>query len=83
LNLLGVLSGKSILRPWRIAVFSCFLFTAAFTPTPDPITMTLLAIPLCLIYFAAGLFALLVDKRRNKNSEVDTGVTPISKPEEI
>jgi Sec-independent protein secretion pathway component TatC len=45
--------------------------------------MTLLAIPLCLIYFSAGLFALLVDKRRNKNSEVDTGVTPISKPEEI
>ena len=83
LNLLGILSGKSILRPWRIAVFSCFLFAAAFTPTPDPITMIILAIPLCLIYFSAGLFALLVDKRRKKSSDSDSGVTPIAKPEEI
>jgi sec-independent protein translocase protein TatC len=64
-------------------VFSCFLFTAAFTPTPDPITMIILAIPLCLIYFSAGLFALLVDKRRKKSSDSDSGVTPIAKPEEI
>jgi sec-independent protein translocase protein TatC len=83
LNLLGILSGKSILRPWRIAVFSCFLFTAAFTPTPDPITMIVLAIPLCLIYLSAGVFALLVDKRRHKNSNNDPGVTPIPKPEDI
>jgi sec-independent protein translocase protein TatC len=83
LNLLGIISGKSILRPWRIAVFSCFLFTAAFTPTPDPITMTLLAIPLCMIYFAAGLFALLVDRKRGKNDPIDPGVTPIPKPESI
>jgi sec-independent protein translocase protein TatC len=83
LNLLGVISGKSILRPWRIAVFSCFLFTAAFTPTPDPITMTLLAIPLCMIYFAAGLFALFVDRKRKKKNQIDPGVTPISKPESI
>jgi sec-independent protein translocase protein TatC len=83
LNLLGILSGRSILRPWRIAVFSCFLFTAAFTPTPDPITMTLLAIPLCLIYFSAGLFALIVDRRRDKHSDGNLGVTPIPKPEDI
>lgn len=83
LNLLGAISGRSILKPWRIAVFSCFLFTAAFTPTPDPITMTVLAIPLCLIYFSSGLFALLVDKRRVKRQESDPGVTPISKPDVI
>ena len=83
LNLLGIVSGSSILKPWRMAVFSCFLFTAAFTPTPDPITMTVLAIPLCLIYFSSGIFALLVDKRRSKSRESDPGVTPISKPDMI
>lgn len=83
LNLLGLLAGRSILKPWRIAVFSCFLFTAAFTPTPDPITMTVLAIPLCLIYFAAGVFALGVDRRRSKQSKNDLGLTQISPPEEI
>lgn len=83
LNLLGILSGKSILKPWRLAVFLCFFFTATFTPTPDPITMTLLAIPLCLIYFISGLFALLTDKRRSQRSSKDTGVTPIEKPKAV
>ena len=83
LNILGVISGRSILKPWRIAVFLCFLFTATFTPTPDPITMTLLAIPLCLIYFLSGLFALLMDKRKAKGQIMDIGATAIDKPENI
>lgn len=83
LNLLGVLSGKSILKPWRTAVFLCFLFTATFTPTPDPITMTLLAIPLCLIYFTSGVFALLTDKRRDRGKDHSLEVSPIEKPEAI
>jgi sec-independent protein translocase protein TatC len=83
LNLLGVLSGKAILKPWRLAVFLCFVFTASFTPTPDPVTMTLLAIPLCLLYFASGIFALLVDKKRNKKGIDKTGLSAINEPEEI
>lgn len=69
-NLIGFIRGKTILRPWRVWVFGIFLFTAAFTPTPDPLTMTLLALPLCALYFIAGGIALLVDKRRDKRSSV-------------
>jgi len=83
LNLLGALSGRAILKPWRLAVFLCFLFTATFTPTPDPVTMTLLAIPLCLLYFLSGLFALLVDRRRDRGSDAESRLTSIDKPEEI
>jgi len=83
LNLLGALSGRAILKPWRLAVFLCFLFTATFTPTPDPVTMTLLAIPLCLLYFLSGLFALLVDRRRDRGSAAESRLTSIDKPEEI
>lgn len=72
LNLIGFISGKSILRPWRIWVFGITLFTAAFTPTGDPLTMTLLALPLCLFYFVAGGIALLVDRRRAKRAIVGT-----------
>jgi sec-independent protein translocase protein TatC len=78
-----LLGGKSILKPWRTAVFLCFVFTAAFTPTPDPITMTLLAIPLCLIYFLSGLFALFADRRKSKKSAINSDVSPIDKPESI
>jgi len=66
LNLIGFISGKAILRPWRVWVFGITLFTAAFTPTGDPLTMAILAVPLCLFYFAAGGIALLVDRRRAK-----------------
>lgn len=77
-NLIGFLRGESILRPWRIWVFSIVLFTAAFTPTADPFTMALLAIPLCALYFMAGGIALLVDKRRDKRSaQIPTGVSSI------
>jgi sec-independent protein translocase protein TatC len=64
LNLIGFLSGRAILGPWRIWVFAIVLFTAAFTPTGDPLTMAALAVPLILLYFGAGGIALLVDKRR-------------------
>ena len=66
LNLIGFLRGTTILKPWRIWVFSIVLFTAAFTPTADPLTMSLLAVPLILLYFVSGLFALLNDKRRDR-----------------
>ena len=69
LNLIGFLRGQTILKPWRIWVFSIVLFTAAFTPTADPLTMAFLAVPLIALYFASGIFALLNDKRRNKKNE--------------
>lgn len=88
LNLAGVITGKGILRPWRFAIFGISLFTAMFTPTGDPITMLLLALPLIIFYFTAGGIALLVDRRRSKRKvEVDDSlaseiepVSPISEP---
>lgn len=84
LNLIGLISGKSILKPWRFAVFLVFLFTAAFTPTPDPITMTVLAIPICLLYFIAGTTALLLDRRKGKKDLIpDDSASIIETPENI
>ena len=65
LNLLGAVSGKAILKPWRMWVFGITFFIAAFTPSADPLTMLLLAVPLIAFYFAAGAIALLNDRRRN------------------
>ena len=77
-NLIGFLRGETILRPWRIWIFSIVLFTAAFTPTADPFTMALLALPLCGFYFMAGGIATLVDKRRDKRSaQIQPGASPI------
>ena len=68
LNLVGVISGRAILKPWRLAVFGITFFVAAFSPTADPLSMAALATPLILLYFGAGGIALLVDKRRGRKA---------------
>ena len=69
LNLVGVLSGKAILKPWRFAIFGITVFVAAFSPTADPLSMAALAVPLIVFYFGAGAIALLVDKKRDRKSK--------------
>lgn len=87
LNLAGILAGRTILGWWRIAVFLIFLFAAAFTPTADPLTMTILALPLIFFFFAAVGIALLVDRRRGKRAAKfaigDDEASTITPPEAI
>jgi sec-independent protein translocase protein TatC len=64
LNFAGVVSGRTILKPWRIAVFGITVFSATFVPTSDPFTMLLLALPLVLFYFAAAGLAIANDRRK-------------------
>ena len=83
-NLIGFLRGQTILKPWRAWVFSIVLFTAAFTPTADPFTMMLLAVPLILLYFMAGGIALIVDRRRDRKADdIQTSVSSIESPTSI
>ena len=72
-NAIGFLSGRAILKPWRIWIFGITLFIAGFTPSADPLSMLLLAAPLILLYFAAGSIALLNDRRRARKSLVSDG----------
>jgi sec-independent protein translocase protein TatC len=71
-NAIGFLSGRAILKPWRIWVFGICLFVAGFTPSADPLSMLALALPLILLYLMAGSFALLNDRHRDRkfNSDV-------------
>jgi sec-independent protein translocase protein TatC len=66
LNLVGLVSAKRLLSWWRVAVFVMFLFAAFVTPTPDPFGMVALALPMCLLYFAAVGVAFLNDRRKAK-----------------
>ena len=49
------------------ALLIIFVFAAVATPTPDPFTMFLLAIPLAILYFAALGVATVIDRRRAKD----------------
>ncbi len=62
LNFMGVLSARSILKGWRVAILLITIFCAIATPAADVSTMFLLAIPMVLLYFAAAGVAWMHDR---------------------
>lgn len=50
LNKIGVLQRNVLIEYWRHAVVAIFVVVAVLTPTWDPITLTVCAVPPCLLY---------------------------------
>ena len=68
LNMVGLVSGKQILKAWRITVFLVCLFAAMAAPGGDALSMFYLAVPLLLLFFVAIGLCLLNDKRRARRN---------------
>ncbi|MFL6135853.1 MAG: twin-arginine translocase subunit TatC [Nocardioidaceae bacterium] len=68
LNLAGIVSGRSLAnhRPW--IVVGTFVFAAVATPSTDPFSMLMLAVPMCVLFLVSEVIARTVDKRRNRTS---------------
>ncbi|HEY0117186.1 MAG TPA: twin-arginine translocase subunit TatC [Cellulomonas sp.] len=63
LDLVGVVRSRTWLRAWRWAVVVIFIFAAVATPTPDAVTMLIVAIPMCALYFGAMWICMVHDRR--------------------
>lgn len=63
LNLAGVVSHRTLAGGRRWIFFASLVFAALATP-PDPVTMAVLALPMCLLFELAIQVARLVDRRR-------------------
>ncbi|NIO17068.1 MAG: hypothetical protein GTN70_08735 [Deltaproteobacteria bacterium] len=59
----GLLSPGYFRGKHRYAVLICFILAALVTPTPDVYNMTLMVIPLLLLYFASVLVVLVAWKK--------------------
>jgi sec-independent protein translocase protein TatC len=66
LNFVGLLSGKKMLSWWRYMIILTLVFAAIATPTGDPLTMSVLAVPMLTLLFGAVGIALLNDRRRGR-----------------
>jgi sec-independent protein translocase protein TatC len=68
LNLAGVVSGKALARhrPW--IVIGTFVFAAVATPSTDPFSMLMLALPMLALLMVSELIARLVDRRRARSA---------------
>jgi len=69
LNLAGILSGATLAahRPW--IVLGTFVFAAVATPSTDPFTMLLLAIPMLILFVVSELICRVLDRRRHERDE--------------
>jgi sec-independent protein translocase protein TatC len=67
LNLAGVVSGRTLgkHRPWIIV--GTFVFAAVATPSTDPFSMLMLAIPMTVLFMVSELVARVVDRRRGRD----------------
>jgi sec-independent protein translocase protein TatC len=68
LNLAGVVSGRTLgkYRPWIIV--GTFVFAAVATPSTDPFSMLMLALPMVLLFLVSEVVARLMDRRRGRRS---------------
>jgi sec-independent protein translocase protein TatC len=59
LGKVGLLTAETLTKNWRQATVAIFFIAAAITPSSDPISMLMMAVPLCVL-FAISVYAVKV-----------------------
>lgn len=54
---LRIISAEWLFRQWRVAIVVISIISAVVTPTPDPFNMSLVMLPLIILYFLTAFFA--------------------------
>lgn len=75
LNRAGVVKGKTLAqyRPW--IVIGIFIFAAVATPSTDPFTMTIMAVPMVILYGISEVLARIHDRRKAERG-INAGLSP-------
>lgn len=64
LQLVNVVTPRTLLKSWRYATIGVFVLAAVITPSGDPVTLMMLALPMLFLYFVAILIGFLVLRKR-------------------
>jgi sec-independent protein translocase protein TatC len=69
LNLAGIISGRAIgrARPWII--IGTMIFAAVATPSTDPFSMLMLAIPMLILFALSEVIARIIDRVRGRGRD--------------
>jgi sec-independent protein translocase protein TatC len=68
LQLANIVRPGQLLAAWRYAIVGIFVLAAVITPSGDPITLMMLALPMLTLYFIAVLIGWLIVRRRPAKS---------------
>jgi sec-independent protein translocase protein TatC len=70
LSLFGIVSPRFLWKNFKFAILIIFIIAAIITPTPDPLTMCVFALPLLLLYtLSIGVSFMVHPSRRKKLRE--------------
>ena len=65
----GIVTAGQLLRWWRYAVVVAFVIAAVVTPTIDPVTQSIVAGPIIVLYFLGIVLAVFVQPKRGRASD--------------
>lgn len=68
LQLVGVVTPRTLIKQWRYSILGTFVIAAVITPSGDPISMMALAIPMTLLFMLAILIGYVVERRRARSA---------------
>jgi sec-independent protein translocase protein TatC len=71
LNMAGVVSGKALGRHRAWIIIGTFVFAAVATPSTDPYSMLMLAIPMLVLVLASEAISRVLDHRRGRGRPAD------------
>jgi len=71
LNLVGVVSGAQLARYRSWIIIGTFIFAAVATPSTDPFSMTLLAVPMTVLFLVSEAIARLLDRRKSRRRSAE------------
>jgi sec-independent protein translocase protein TatC len=74
LNIAGVLSHAFFKRWRRLMIFGVFVFAGIASPSPDPVTMLLLAVPCLVLVEIAEVIIWMNDRRRAARPSIYEGL---------
>jgi sec-independent protein translocase protein TatC len=58
---IGIVTSRRLIGWWRYAILAAVVLAAVVTPSIDPITQTVVALPIIVLYFTGALLAKLVE----------------------
>jgi len=68
LQLVGVVTPRTLIKQWRYSIFGTFVLAAVITPSGDPVSMLALAVPMTLLFLLAILIGYIVERRRARSA---------------
>jgi sec-independent protein translocase protein TatC len=67
---LGWVKAQTLAKQWRLAIIVISVLAAAITPTIDPVNMSIVMIPLIVLYFLSVGLAFLAQRNRAPSGQV-------------